>query len=108
MTTENWQPTLFFRFIKREIAVPTASFDLSTTTKTVRVLQQMWTKDDMCKWRDIPMEDEHDWQLVKEPVTTHEFYELVEGNYIKTNKLYQWDMHITLIDGVPQKEVEFR
>lgn len=56
---------------------------------------------------------DYDWKLVKKPVVTHEFYVFNEetGNYLNLKTFVhvkQWNMHITLIDGVPQKEVEFR
>lgn len=49
----------------------------------------------------------HDWQLVKKPVVKHAYYWRDEcGDYLLTTG--DWNMHITLIDGVPHKEVEFR
>lgn len=62
---------------------------------------------------DVVKNPDHDWQLVKEPVVTHEYYLINTDtkNYINiktAENLKQWNMHITLIDGVPQKEVEFR
>lgn len=62
---------------------------------------------------DVLSNPTYDWQLVKEPVVMHEYYVLNEDtkNYINIKmkaNLKHLDMHITLIDGVPQKEVEFR
>lgn len=50
----------------------------------------------------------YDWQLVKPPVVTHEYYQLITNNFYLTESDNFWNMHITLIDGWPQKEVEFR
>lgn len=51
----------------------------------------------------------HDWKLVKPPVVTHEYYiKQYDNSYKRIENPNVWNMHITLIDGVPQKEVEFR
>lgn len=49
-----------------------------------------------------------DWKLIKLPVVTHEYYISSNNDFYNCSQSCKWNMHITLIDGVPHKEVEFR
>ena len=58
-------PTMKLRFVKREITIHHADC-LYASVKTVRVLQQWWSKTvteentyrEIGEWRDIPLENE--------------------------------------------------
>lgn len=77
--------------------------------ENVRFYHMACNEADISKVLEYP---DQDWQLVKKPVVTHAYFfkDKVDGSfrYYECNPSNNWNLHITLVDGVPQKEVEFR